>query len=142
MWRATMLTRYAVIIVAINLRLWGWLLCWVNLSNMIDRIRKVSWSWAHGNSNKVGYLYRRRPRRLRIKMFTGLDEIGRSMNLVASTVQVDKIFDVFFGFVLVKCRPDSLTRLKEKRERSTKTNSKRKHVGAPDHRGHISSIQG
>ena len=44
-------------------------------------------------------------------MFTGLDKIGRSMNLIASTVQVDEVFDVFFGFVLVKCCPDSLTRL-------------------------------
>lgn len=46
-------------------------------------------------------------------MFTGLDETGRTIDLIASTIRVDEVFNVFFGFVLVKCRPDSLTRLDE-----------------------------
>ena len=59
-------------------------------------------------------------------MFTiGLDEIGRSINLVASAVRVDEVFNVFFGFVLVKCCPDSLARL-EKRKKIMKSNSKEK----------------
>jgi hypothetical protein len=69
-------------------------------------------------------------------MFTGLDEIGRSINLIASTVQVDEVFNVFFGFVLVKCCPDSLTRLKGEKNQN-KLNSKRKHLRAPDHHEHI-----
>ena len=76
-------------------------------------------------------------------MFTGLDEIGRSMNLIASTVLVDEIFNVFFGFVLVKCCPDSLTRLEKEEKDQQKLNSKRKNMfSAPDHREHISWIQG
>ena len=57
-------------------------------------------------------------------MFTGLDEIGRSINLIASTIRVDEIFNVFFSFVLVKCCPDSLTRLKGQK-RLTKSDLKR-----------------
>jgi hypothetical protein len=140
LWRATLLTRYAMIIVAINL--WKLLRCVVGdtLTTKISRFRRISRSWVSGNSNKVSYLYRRRPRKLRIKMFTGLDEIGRSMNLIASTVQVDEVFNVFFGFVLVKCCPDSLTRLEKKDQQSRIRRGNM--LGAPDHREHISSIQG
>jgi hypothetical protein len=144
LWRATLLTRCAEIIVAINLRLWGLLRVIGNtLTTMISRFRRISWSWVRGNSNKVGYFYGRRPRRLRIKMFTGLDEIGRSMNLIASAIQLDEVFDVFFGFVLVKCCPDSLTRLEKRKKKINKVEFEEENMlGAPDHHGHISSIQG
>lgn len=52
-------------------------------------------------------------------MFTCLDEIGRSMNLIASTIQVDEVFNVFFRFVLVKSCPDSLTRLEGEKKINT-----------------------